>query len=189
MKFSTKGHGDDKEFVSNYMKPGIQEVRLVDLEAITSAGGTEGIQFNIEGRPMEALEGKAQRMETRFWLSPKAQPHTMGTIKQIAKALGLAEELDAIEADTTEGFCSAVTTLLGNKFFRTVVVGQEIEGKDDKPNWFKGEFGFYAKCESLTVEPSTLSFDETRHLKKIETPDVEEMASEAAKEPADKLPF
>ena len=187
MNLTTKDIDSGNEFVSPYIRYGVQEIQITGVEAFTSPNEYPGLKFTAEGYPEEKLDGESPKMDSTFWLTERAIKHTLGTLANIADALGVRKELDAVDLDNTEEYAEAITPILRGKFFRALLTGKEIEASEEgKSNWFKSQLPLYVKCESLDVTETRLVFDAQKHLERLEIPTTEEMAEEATN---DDMPF
>jgi len=198
-QFSTKGHEvTEKEYISEYIKPGIHVAKVKSVEYVESAGGTKGIRFIHEGKPMSELDGKGQIAETTLWMSEKAWPYTKDRLVVMADKLGVREKLDAISSDNESEYAIALNSVFGGKAARWKFSGVEIEGKMDeekgekKPNWVKAELASFGFCESLNIpeNESKLKYDPANKydFKRLPVADIEHastMNGSATKEEAE----
>jgi hypothetical protein len=200
MNFNTKGHEvKTGGYTSPYIKPGIQVAKIVEVSYHQSAGGTPGVKFFLEGKPMEELEGKGQTNETTYWLSPKAWEYTKDKLCVMADVLGVREALDSVDASSAEEYCAALNGIFGGKAARWKFSGEEIEGKMDeetgerKSNWFKASIATYDFIEKASVsdEETKLKFDENNKydMKRLATADVEMADDPLATADADEEPW
>jgi len=184
-QFSTKGHEvQSNDYVSAFIKPGIVVAKIASVGYHTSQGGTEGLKFIHEGKPMEELDGKSQTAESTMWTSPKAWPYTLDRLCIMADQLGVREQLDAVSANSAEEYAAALNAIFAGKVARWKFSGTEIEGKFDeekgekKNNWFKAELAQFDFVEPMSVaeENTKLKFDKTNKydMKMLEKSDVEE---------------
>ena len=189
MNLTTKDIDSGNEYVSPYVRYGVQEIRIASIEAYVSPNGKQGLKFSAEGQPNEKLNGNCPVMDTTLWLSDAAIKHTLATIRHMGEALGVENELDAINETEPEVYAKALTPLLCGKYFRALLHGKEIEGTDGKNNWFKAQIPLYVKCESLDTAETNLFFDADKHLERLAIPDAEEMAEAHEENTSDDLPF
>ena len=166
--FGTQGHVvEEKTSVSAFLKPGIHEVKIANIEYLESRGGTPGVKLTFEGAPNPAGfvhptgNYAGSTAETTYWLSPKAWNFTKDRLIIMADKLGVREALDAVNGSSAEEYVNGISPIFIGKSARFKFAGKEIEGKDDKPNWFKAELAGFGFVEALSTSPSTLKFDET----------------------------
>lgn len=171
--FGTEGHVvKEKVSVSAFLKPGIHEAKIANIEFIESRGGTPGVKFMFEGAPNpEGFvhpqgEYKGSTAETTYWLSPKAWKFTKDRLIIMADKLGVRAQLDAVNGADAQEYTNGIIPIFAGKAGRFKFAGKEIEGKagDDgnkKPNWFKAELAGFGFVEAISTTPSTLKFDET----------------------------
>ncbi len=189
MNFSTNGfEEEEKEFASPYIRPGVHEAKVKSIEYFESSKkGTPGIKFTFEGRKVgEQLDGPVA--ETSLWLSEKAWEYTQRTLTRMASAFDTREALDAVEVDGAKEYVEAITPHIVGIWARFLFIGEEVEGRDGKNNWFKATLPFYAQIEGLEVtqEESKITFNEEKHLEKLPEPTEEDMVATST---TDDLPF
>ena len=163
MDFNTKGHEvEEKEFVSQYLNPGIHTAKIQKIEFTESNGGTEGLIITLEGKPDAALENKGKTADTKWWMSPNAWPYTKDRLVIMADKLGVRDGLDDISTNSSAEYAEALNAIFAGKVARWKLAGEEIEGKEGKNNWFKAGIAGYGFIEPTTIsdEASKLKFDE-----------------------------
>lgn len=192
----TKGHKTEerKEVVGPYLKPGITKLKVAHLEAVTSSvKKTPGIKITFEGESREELNGAGQTMDDTLYLTEKSMQYSMARLGEIAEAVGVREQIDAIQESETQNYINKVLPLIRGKFFRCKINGEEVEGREGKNNWFKAKLPFRHFAESLDVaeSESRLRFnkDDAYDMKRL--PTVEQMASmpQPGNTDGDDLPF
>jgi len=193
--FSTKGRVvEEKEFVSQYLKPGIHVAKITQVESVKSTSkGTPGVKFYFEGKPQKELDGKGQTADHTYWMTPKTEEAILDRFIIISDKLGLRDKLDMGTKDLPDGDHEALAKALSGIFSgsaaRWKFKGVEIEGKmsdtgEKKNNWFKSELAFYKFVEELAVpsEDSTLKFDENnvRDMVRLQPTDTETSSNGSA---------
>lgn len=188
--FNTKGTDTtERGGVSKFISPGVHVCKIKNVEFFESNGGTPGLKFTFETKPVEGLlddNGNkiGQTAETTYWLSPKAwsfsranntEGGTKVTLAIMADKLGIREQLDAIQATTPSEYATAAAAIFKGKTARFAFGGQEIVPSDpEKKTWVKSELLAFKFIESLTEVPNDadtkLVYDPSNayHLKKAE---------------------
>lgn len=178
MNFNTAGHSvEEKDFTSEYLKPGIHIAKIAKIEHKTANGGTEGFTIHHEGKPMAELGGKGQKAETTYWMSEKAWPFSKDRLVIMADKLGLRAALDKINASSAKEYAAALNSIFAGKAARWKFAGEEVQGKEGKQNWFKAGLSGYGFVEPLSVteSESKLKFDPSNKydMKRLTASDVE----------------
>lgn len=167
MDFNTKGHEAKEGGASPFLAPGIHIARIQKVEYFETAGGTAGIKFTHEGKPVKELENKGQTAETTYWVTDKAWPFSKDRFCIMADKLGIREKLDEVEASTIQDYAMGLNSVFVGATARWKFAGQEIAGKFDeekgvqKKNWFKAKLSAFGFVEDHTIpeEDSELTFD------------------------------
>lgn len=168
----TNKNVETKEFVSKFIEPGITEAKISKIESIKASTGTYGLKIYFETAPVEGLNGAGRTAEERMYLSEKATPITIGRLRRIADAIGVRAQFDEFQAEEAT-YGNAISSLFVNKPARYLFQGQEVAGKNGKPNWYKAElYNGFSFVEPLSVSPTKLVFNPSVHLKPLETVNV-----------------
>ena len=189
---STKNVEEQKDFVSNFIKPGIGVYRIAHMEAHTPDMGSHGIKLFMESRPMEELKDEPQKGEFILYTTENATKYTLAQIQAIGKACGISkEEMDNITAATWDEYIALVKPLIANKFLRVKFRGEEVLSKNTGKKWLKASLPTFRFVESEDTSPSTLLFTPEKDIKKLPDYDVETMADGAttSADKKDDLPF
>lgn len=188
---STKSVEESKGFVSNWIKPGIGEYKIVYIEHVNPEMGSEHIKLYMESKPLDELNGEPQKGEFSLYVTEKAAKYTLSQIQAIAQASGTPkEELDKIEAPDWGTYVSKISALITGKFLRFKFRGEEVLSKTTGNKWLKAALPTYKFVEPLT-DVVGLVFDPEKDIKLLPDPDAEDMVaspSNSMKEDDD-LPF
>ena len=170
---STKNVEEQKPMVSQYIKPGIGEYKIVGVKLYSSPTGTQGITLQIESAPMAELDGKPQTGEFTMYMSERAQKYTLSQIADIGKACGTPkEEMDKLSAPDVASYIGMITPIITGKTLRWKFRGEEILSQTNGNKWRKATLPSFKFVESLSV-PNTLVFDEDKDIKKLPMADLE----------------
>ena len=191
MKIGTKYVPEEESNtrVSSFIKPGINDnLSVTDMEERKAQTGNVGITFKFSGPAMEELEGKSQTGETTLWFGDTSIDSSIARISDMAKAAGVKDAVDAIEAPDAAAYIAAVLAnvkpLLVNKPMRLKMQGVEIEG--EKGNWFKAElpWKYFAESMDVSLEDTRLRFDSNSQydMKKLPVADLDETFGDDTKE-------
>jgi hypothetical protein len=112
MNLTTKNIDAGNDYVSPYVRYGVQEIKITGIEAFKTQNENWGLKITAEGHPEEKLEGKSPVMDSSFFLTERATKHTLGTLSNISETLGVKAELDAVEADNPTSYAEAMENSL-----------------------------------------------------------------------------
>lgn len=183
------------------IKPGIHKARIKEVNYGTSSQkGTPYIEFVHETPPVDGLTDEAnnpigQVAKTTMWMSPKAWDNdgnpngqnwcTKAKLTIMADKLGLKEQFDAITATSPEEFVTKARALFVGKVARWAFGGEERTFTNDSGetiNYIRPSLLSYGFVENTTDVPNDsdtkLKFDESKHIKKQETPDMDNTGGE-----------
>ena len=173
---------DAVEFTgSKYIKPGIQELKINDLEIELAKTGTPRIKFIVETRPVTdkgfvpdetaTAGGKVGTIRSSYLKNDDQKVEFSKNMVFIARHLGEKEEttLDGLFADTLEEYIEKIKPILTGKFVHFKVCGEEYQ-KDD------GKIGMtmrFARFGFVNADETKLKFDENNQydIKRLEIPD------------------
>ena len=159
--YGTKGV-EEKVFVSKYVSPGIQVVKIIEVRGEEPDGFSPRLIFkfaNAEGKEVEA----------NLYMSAAAQPRSMEKLVHIATKCVTRDAIDTVGGDNLVDWGKNVNQLLAGHKLRMKFIGNEIAGKDGKGNWFKADLGLPSFAEAVAAgaeyDPvaegeSKLTFDE-----------------------------
>lgn len=192
MNFNTTGQElPTQNQVSKYINALTITEATLTTEAIKSTQkGTPGLKFTFTTDPVEGLNDEngqptGQTADTTFYITETTFegktvdyngkkvfiPGVKEKLMMLADGLGVREQFDLAGASATsvEDYTQKVAQVLTGKA-RFKFGGEEIAGKDGKPNWNKAVLARYGFVESLTVpqEQSKLKVTE-KDLKKLVT--------------------
>lgn len=172
--------------VSNYIKPGIGTYKIAHMEHVTPEQGSPHIKLYMESEPMTELGGQPQKGEFTMYTTERATPFIMKQIVAIAKACGTSkEELDKLTANSWGEYLNLIKPIVIGKFLRFKFKGEEVFSKGKETTWLKAVLPMSNFVESLT-EATKLNYNPEKDVKKLPTPDVEDMA---ATSDSDGMPF
>jgi hypothetical protein len=176
---------EEKVFDSKFIKPGVHEVTIAEVTGDTPEGKSPYVMFKFVDK-----EGKAA--DIRFYLSTGAVKRSLEKIVHLGTKLVTREQIDATDADTATEYGANLNKLLRGKKVRIKFSGEQVQGTNGKPNWFKAVIGLPAFAEEIEVSPSKLKFDENSKwdMKRLEaTSSTEELATANTSGASDDLPF
>jgi len=152
---------------SKYLGWGVQELKITSFGVRQASTGSQSVTLNVEGRPVDeegwegedGAAGQVGRVQLGSWLKTESQQKEFNeNITRIATALGVLDEVNAIEAADLEEYIAAVTPHLCNKWMRMKVVVKEYRKGDGNigKTLHTARFNF---VESTEQEGSKLTFD------------------------------
>lgn len=160
MNLTTKGVTEDSRFI----KYGIREVKITGIEAKEIDVVVPSILMNFQ----EINSNKT--VNVSFSFSERASQFSLRKIKHIATKIVTEKDIDDINTNTVTEYAEALKKLILNKEVRIKFNGEEIDGqKNGKRNWFKSVIGFapFAESISVSMEQTSLRFDELRDIKRL----------------------
>jgi len=190
MNFKTQGQ---ELPTTNYVNKYINALTIVEANVITEATksaikGTPALKLSFITDPVEGLTDESgnptgQTADHYFYITDatfegktiggRFYPGVRENLMMIADALGVREQFDNIgnTATTTDEYLQGVASVLKGKA-RFKFGGEEVAGKDGKPNWNKAVLAKYGFVESVTVptEASKLKIS-PKDLKSLPTTD------------------
>jgi hypothetical protein len=190
MNFKTEGQ---ELPTTNYVNKYINALTIVEANVITEATksaikGTPALKLSFITDPVEGLTDESgnptgQTADHYFYITDatfegktiggRFYPGVRENLMMIADALGVREQFDNIgnTATTTDEYLQGVASVLKGKA-RFKFGGEEVAGKDGKPNWNKAVLAKYGFVESVTVptEASKLKIS-PKDLKSLPTTD------------------
>ncbi len=178
--FTTKGVN---ETGSKFISYGVRDVKIIAIESKEVVdNSTPSIFISFQEL------GTEKTVSVRFPFSDKAAQYSLRKIKHLATKIVTEAEVDAITESTVTGYANALSKLILNKSVRIKFSGEEIDGvKNGKNNWYKSVINFPPFAEIIETNPTQLSFDAVKDLKKL--PVTNGSPSIGVTQPADKLPF
>jgi hypothetical protein len=127
---SSKNVEEQKEYVSEYIKPGISVCKVTHIEAIDPEMGSSHIKIYMETDPLPELDNKPQKGEFSLYTTEKASKYTLSQLTTIIQATGVSkEELDKIEAPSWKEYVKSVYDLIVGKKLRFKFRGEEVLSK------------------------------------------------------------
>lgn len=182
--FSTKGVEESKEFVSQYIKPGVGEYKITGVEATESQTGTPAIKLSIESRPLAELQNAPQKGDFTIYFSDKSRNIALNVIQELGKANGFTkEQLDEVSGANLHEYVSKIKSYLTKDFIRIKFKGEEVMNNSNGKVWIKAVLPAYNFAQPLTVENS-LTFVSVTDIKKLPVADLDTTSSAD-----DDLPF
>ena len=155
MNFNTKNAKVDSGFKTpQFIQMGPNELKITALEAVLSKNGDKfKVQVSFETKPMklpfegwEGAIGQIGKTDLSIYLpiqeegiplteqQNRAQQDFLDRIATIAVAMGVAAQLDAIEASDIDTYLAKVTKVFSNKYAWFLIGGEEYEGTDKDGN-------------------------------------------------------
>ena len=169
--FTTKGISENG---SKYISPGIRNVKITSVESKDDPGTSPAMFLNFE----EIGTGKT--LNVRFIFSEKGAQYSLRKLKHLQKAFVTEETIDAI-SDDVKGLAIEYGKILNGKEVRIKFNGEEVLGREGKSDWIKATVAFPPFCELLSVNPTRLTFDPNRDVKRLETTSSEPTANSTTK--------
>jgi hypothetical protein len=190
MNFKTQGQ---ELPTTNYVNKYINALTIVEANVTTEATksaikGTPALKLSFITDPVEGLTDESgnptgQTADHYFYITDatfegktiagRFYPGVRENLMMIADALGVREQFDNVgnTANTTDEYLQGVASVLKGKA-RFKFGGEEVAGKDGKPNWNKAVLAKYGFVESVTVptEASKLKIS-PKDLKSLPTTD------------------
>lgn len=194
MNFKTQGQ---ELPTTNYVNKYISALTIVEATLTTEATksalkGTPALKLNFTTDPVEGLTDDSgnptgQTAEHYFYITDATfegktmefngkksyMPGVKDNLLIIADALGVREQLDEVgnTATNVDEYLQGVASVLRGKA-RFKFGGEEVAGKDGKPNWNKAVLAKYGFVESISVpaEQSKLKIS-PKDLKTLPTTD------------------
>lgn len=171
MNFKTQGQ---ELPTTNYVNKYINALTIVEATLTTEATksalkGTPALKLNFTTDPVEGLTDESgtptgQTAEHYFYITDatfegktingRFYPGVRENLMMIADALGVREQFDNVgnTANNIDEYLQGVSSILKGKA-RFKFGGEEIAGKDGKPNWNKAVLAKYGFVEPITVTP------------------------------------
>ena len=180
MNFKTENKPESTNYTSKYINALTITEAYLTTEAIKSAQkGTPGIKFSFITDPVEGLTDESgnptgQTAESIVYLTENTlerrkngtntYPGLKDTFAHVADALGVLDKFEEMSSTVSslDEYITGVCSLFKGKA-RFKFGGEEIAGKDGKPNWNKAvlaKYSFYKNggvAEPLSNEPTTLA--------------------------------
>lgn len=149
---------------SKFIKPGINDVKIVSFEAVENTNPTLRINFeHLTNKFTENGNTVPQALSIDLGFTEKSATYQNRKIKHLAKALVDEATVDATigKVSSIQDYAAKLNALIGGKPVRIKFSGKEVAGKEGKSNWFKAELGLPAFAESVAVPLSntTLKYD------------------------------
>jgi hypothetical protein len=190
MNFKTQGQ---ELPTTNYVNKYISALTIVEATLTTEATksaikGTPALKLSFITDPVEGLTDESgnptgQTADHYFYITDatfegktiagRFYPGVRENLMMIADALGVREQFDNVgnTANNTDEYLQGVASVLKGKA-RFKFGGEEVAGKDGKPNWNKAVLAKYGFVESVTVptEASKLKIS-PKDLKSLPTTD------------------
>lgn len=174
---SSKIKSSNSGYVSKYVNPGVQDLKINKIEIETASTGSKRLIFHTEGEEIKDLgfegvdgaKGAVGKVRT-FYFKPETISEKVSTIfSDIADALEVKPQLDAIKAATLEEYVEKAAPLITGKFTTFKITGEEYL----KSN---GKIGVNLGISKYFVEKKgkgKLTFDKTNSYdyKKLVQPD------------------
>jgi hypothetical protein len=174
--FSTKGY-EAKDFGdSKYISPGIVVARIKEITyGESSKKKTPYLEIHFEEMDEKTKKPTGKEGTTVWYLSEKAWEPDKGTgtkwrVAYLADKLGMRSALDKVTetASSAEEFVQGINKVFKGKVGRFVFSGEEIAPSDpSKSSWIKASLRNYKFVEPVNQNPSTLTFDETKDIKRF----------------------
>lgn len=175
MNFKTQGQ---ELPTTNYVNKYINALTIVEANVTTeptksAIKGTPALKLNFITDPVEGLTDESgnptgQTAEHYFYITDATfegktmeyngkksyMPGVKDNLMMIADALGVREQFDNVgnTANNLDEYLQGVASVLKGKA-RFKFGGEEVAGKDGKPNWNKAVLAKYGFVESATVLP------------------------------------
>jgi hypothetical protein len=190
MNFKTQGQ---ELPTTNYVNKYINALTIVEANVTTEATksaikGTPALKLNFTTDPVEGLTDESgnptgQTAESIVYLTENTlerrkngtntYPGLKDTFAHVADALGVLDKFEEMSSTVTslDEYIAGICSLFKGKA-RFKFGGEEVAGKDGKPNWNKAVLAKYGFVESVTVptEASKLKIS-PKDLKSLPTTD------------------
>lgn len=179
---STQNVKDTNNKPSSYMTYGPGEYKINSFEVNTASTGAVRVRMNMESRPVteagfegvDGAVGKVGRVNLTSYMNPNNASYATlvetftRKMAEIADALGVRDDINAIAAETIEEYITKASPLLVNKFTNWVIAAEEYLNQEDEVRYFLliPRYGF------VSSDPTRLKFDKTSsyHFKPVEAP-------------------
>lgn len=174
--YSTKGT-EEKVFVSKYVSPGIQVVKIVEVKGEEPEGFSPRLIFKF-------VNAEQKEVEANLYMSTAAQPKSMEKLLHIATKCVSRDAIDGVGGNNLVDWGKNLNQLLAGHKLRMKFIGNEIAGKEGKGNWFKADLGLPSFAEAVEAGAehaplgegeSKLTFDENNKwdMKRLPVADTE----------------
>ena len=206
-RFSTRGVDTvERGSISQFINPGVQVLTITGLDEKVASTGKKQFSFNVETPKVEEvgfeahedskIGGKIGRVGFTIYMDDTNESQVEELIKNvgiIADKLGVRDQVDAIEAASSENYLKAVLPLFRGKFAWWAVTGEEYLNKEEKVRTSLGlrRFGFIASMEEGETHLRPFDKENQYDYKHIAVPDEnpkEEVSSDDF-EAANELPW
>jgi hypothetical protein len=184
---------------SAYINFGTGEYKINSFEIQTASTGSIRIRMNMETRPVttqgfegvEGALGKVGRVNLTSYMNPNKDSYKKAInifqrkISEIADALGVRDEVNAIEASSVEEYINKVSPLLVNKYTNWLLAAEEYLTTDKEGEEVVRTFLLTPMFGFVSSDATKLVFDKNNayHYKKVEA--VENVTSDDLKESKD----
>jgi hypothetical protein len=177
---SSKVESSNSGYISKYLNPGLQNLKINSIEISEAKTGSKKLVLHTEGEEVKDLgfegvdgaKGPVGKIAT-FYFKPEEMEEKVSRIfSEIADALEAKPQLDAIQASTLEEYISKVAPLITGKFANFKIAGEEYAKGDGKVG-VKLLLPSKYFVEKAGRTPSKLKFDKnnTYDYKKLVQPD------------------
>jgi hypothetical protein len=147
---------------SAYIRPGINEVQFL---------GVSGKENYLEFAMKLAGESDDNSTNFRLYMASNSQiSFQTSRINSMGIAISGDNSIDEIEDPTIEGYGDKLNKFFAGNKVRMLFTGKEYLRQDGNIGT-KTEIGAGNFVESIDTKPSTLKFDENRHMTKLEIED------------------
>lgn len=172
--------------ISPYITYGVGEYKINSFEIKTASTGAMKVMMNMESKPFNdpsftpaeeaTVGGKIGTVSLTSYMNPNNASFTTGIdifqqkVKQIATALDVSDEVDAVEAPSLEEYVKLISPTLTNKYAFFCISAEEYMGSDREGNP-KVKFTLNIPRYQFVSASDTLTFDKSKtyHYKKLTT--------------------
>lgn len=170
-KFSAKEVKENTGKLSQFIKYGVQELKVTDITFKGCSTDSEKMQYHVEGRPMDGdfdgMEGAAGQIgtvSTSFLkIGSKQEAKEYDKLVTIARKAGVTDD-QIPDTTSLKDAAKAILPLIRGKYVRLKVIAKFYWGTNkagETVEKYSLAFDRFAFCESLDVkiEDSKLTFD------------------------------
>lgn len=169
--FSAKGVKENTGKLSQFIKYGIQELKVTDITFKASSTGSEKMEYHVEGRPVagdfegkDGAVGQIGTVSTSFLKAGSEQEaEEYGKLVTIARKAGVTDD-QIPDTTSLKDAVTAILPLIKGKYVRLKVTAKFYWGTNkvgEQVEKYSLTFARFAFCEALDVkiEDSKLTFD------------------------------
>jgi len=186
--FSTKNYEAKEQSFDTYIKPGIVVAKITEIVyGESKKKKTPYLEIHFDEYDPETKKPTGRKGTTLWYLSSNAWEPEKGTgtkwrLVYMADKLAVRQQLDESTdtATSAQDLVEKVNKVFAGKMGRFVFTGEEIAPSDpSKSVWVKAELRPWKFVEDVKTNPTQLTFDPNKDIKKLPVQPNDNMAAAA----------